>query len=77
MFFDCLNVTTTYQGVKSKSQGVNEPDDWRFKVFQVLKFFCHFKSGEDMLDRVGTKGLFQISFNQLSFDATSATNYYG
>ena len=30
-FFDCLNVTTTYQGVKSKKAVLypyKEPDDW-------------------------------------------------
>ena len=37
MFFDCLNVTTAYQGVKSKKAALypyKEPDDWRFKVIQ-------------------------------------------
>ena len=37
MFFDWLNVTTTYQGVKSKKAALypyKEPDDWRFKVIQ-------------------------------------------
>ena len=76
MFFDWLNVTTTYQGVKSKKAALypyKEPDDWRFKVIQQnlgfefwfvaqlrvefsVLFICHFKSGEDMLDRVGIKG---------------------
>ena len=39
MFFDCLNVTTTYEGVKSKKAALypyREPDDWQFKVIQLL-----------------------------------------
>ena len=38
MFFDCLNVTTFYEGAKSKKAALNpykEPDDWRFKVIQL------------------------------------------
>ena len=39
VFFDCLNVSQTYQGQKSRKEALypyTSPDDWRFSVSSKL-----------------------------------------